>query len=57
MIPCEASWAQTWSMAALPGIPRASRMAQPSRSTRRLQATARSLKPGTVRLTISNRSP
>ena len=36
MMPWDASWAQTWSMAALPGIPRATTMRQPSFSMRRL---------------------
>ena len=49
MIPCDASWAQTWSMAALPGMPRATTMAQPSCSMSFLHATPRSLNPGTVR--------
>ena len=46
MIPCDASWAHTWSMAAFPGMARATTMAQPWCSMSLLHATPRSLKPG-----------
>ena len=51
MIPVDASWAQVLSTGARPGIPRATTMEQPSPSMSCLAATARSLKPGTVRRT------
>ncbi len=57
MIPCDASWAHTWSMAAFPGMPSATTIRQSSCSISRLQATPRSLNPGTVRRTTSKVVP
>ena len=57
MIPVEASWAQTLSTCSLPGMPRATTIRQPSSSIIFLAATARSLKPGTVRRTMVKRVP
>ena len=57
MMPVEASWAQVLSIGSLPGMPRATTMRQLSSSMSRLHATARSLKPGTVTRTASNRRP
>ncbi len=56
MIPWDASWAQTWSIAAFPGMPRATTMRHPSSSISFLHATPRSLNPGTVRR-ISRTAP
>ena len=57
MIPVEASWAQTLSTCSLPGMPRATTIRQPSSSIIFLAATARSLKPGTVRRRVVNCVP
>ena len=57
MIPVDASWAQTLSTCSLPGMPRATTIRQPSSSMSFLAATARSLKPGTVRRTMVKRVP
>ena len=57
MIPVEASWAQTLSTCSRPGMPRATTMRQPSSSIIFLAATARSLKPGTVRRRVVNWVP
>ena len=57
MIPVEASWAHTLSTASLPGIPKATMMRQPSSSMSFLAATAKSLKPGTVRRMVVKRVP
>src|SRR5215472_19088818 len=55
--PSEASWALSWSRGARPGIPNANAIEQFLRSISRLQATARSLIPGTVARTSSNFLP
>jgi hypothetical protein len=57
MIPVEASWAQTLSTGSLPGMPRATTILAPSTSIILLAATARSLKPGTVRRRVMKRVP
>ncbi len=57
MIPVEASWAQTLSTCSRPGMPRATTIRQPSSSISFLAATARSLKPGTVRRRVVKRVP
>jgi hypothetical protein len=57
MIPVEASCAHTLSTASLPGMPRATMMRQPSSSISFLAATARSLKPGTVRRMVVKTVP
>jgi len=48
MMPVEASWAQILSCSLEPGIPRAITMSHPSSSMSFLDATGRSLTPGTV---------
>ena len=57
MMPWDASWAHCLSIGAEPGMPRATTMAHPSCSIRFIAATARSLKPGTVRETTVKDSP
>ena len=48
MSPVEASWAHILSFSMGPGMPRAMTMSHPCSSSSFLQATGRSLKPGTV---------
>ena len=55
--PVEASWAHILSFSMGPGMPRAMTMSQPCSSMSFLHATGRSLKPGTVYLTMVNPVP